>query len=176
MVHGDDIELRTRRLARAGRMLGLATLAALALSVFGGAGTAQASCIYNTGSGENALAFNFSSTESGLFGYSSSALGVGDSQCWYGNGWSNGTIRITGSPNDLLLPEYFGGINVAAHGWVEAEVRNEPEEAKWEACQYYVPAGGAYLYVYGEAGNQTQSEGSQLPTGTDCFGLSLDAE
>lgn len=166
----------TVRWARAGRVLGLALLAALALALLGGAGKAQASCIYNTGESTNALAFNFSSTESGLFGYSSSGLAPGANQCWYGVGWSNGTIRITGSPNDLVLREYFGGIDVAPHGWVNAYAINQPEEATWEACATFVPAGGAHLEVFGESGERTVNENSQLDTGNDCFGLSLDDE
>ena len=161
------------------RPLGLALLAALALTLFAGGGEARASCVYNVGSteaGSNAIAFNFSSNASGINAYSSSALAAGTSQCWYGVGWSGGRIGITGSPNDLVLQNYVGGVEVQPHGWVEAVVENEPEEARYEACQYYVPEGMAHLSVYDEAGNETLSASNQLPVGTDCFGLSLDAE
>lgn len=161
------------------RLLGLALLAALALTLCGGSGTAQASCVYNVGSteaGSNAIAFNFSSNASGINAYSSSALAPGASQCWYGVGWSGGRIGITGSPNDLVLQNYVGGVEVQPHGWVEATVENMPEAARYEACQYYVPEGMAHLSVFDEDGDETLSASNQLPVGTDCFGLSLDAE
>lgn len=160
-------------------LLGLAVLVVTTLSLLTGPGKAEASCIYNVGSteaGSNALAFNFSSNAIGIGGYSSSALGPGDSQCWYGVGWSGGRIGITGSVNDLVLQEYFGELEVQPHGWVEAVVNNEPEAARYEACQYYVPISGAHVSVFGENGAETLSASNQVSVGTDCFGLSLDDE
>lgn len=162
-----------------GGLLAAALLAALALVLLTSPGKAEASCIYNVGStepGSNAIAFNFSSNASGIDAYSSSALAPGSSQCWYGVGWSGGRIGITGSPNDLVLQNYVAGIEVEPHGWVEAIVENMPEEARNEACQYYVPEGMANLSVLDEAGDETLSVSNQLPVGTDCFGLNLDAE
>lgn len=150
-------------------LLALATFGALAAATLGNAGVAQASCIYNVGKGSTALAVGFSSTGSGVNGYSSSALGVGQSQCWYAHGWTNGFVAITGSPPDLLLPEYFGGIDVAPHGWVEVSAINSPEGATNELCSYLVPAGWAHYDVFGRSGERTASGSNTVDVGTDCF-------
>jgi hypothetical protein len=144
---------------------------ACAISGIGLAGTASASCIYNTGSGPEALAFGFSNTASGTGGYSSSALGVGQSQCWYGVGWSGGFVAITGSPTDLILAEYFAGIDVEPHGWIDVGVTNNAVDARDEACQYFVQPGDAHYRVFSRTEAVTGSGSNEMPVGTDCFGL-----
>lgn len=164
------------RSAQPAFLLATALMAVLALSL-GRPAPASASCTGNDGSGQNAIDFAFSSTGSGIGGYSSNDLAVGQSQCWYDHGWSGGFAAISGGSTDLAAMRYFGGVNVPPHGFIHISVLNNPTAAKNELCSYYVPSGSAtYSNPGGTPSSGSNTNGLGFGTGTNCFDLSPDPE
>ncbi len=149
----------------AGTLVGAITLAA--------AGPAAASCIYNLGDnvasdiGEPAtsvIAVGFSSTGTGVEGYSSEYLPPGSSQCWNDHGWAGGFVTNSGWGGDLAVAQFFNGLTIDAGEWIVVGAVNDPAAQRNDLCSGpFVPAGWAQYNV-----NNGPWFASQTDTAFDC--------